>query len=486
MNKFSHLLISLTVSLIMGAVPLSSVHAENINIYGWQNWSYEFVTAENSQNGSDRDFDRLSNNAANIGFMSHMETGIPGLQVGFRCEQFTYWGRLNQYTNWCNRNSKISLRHERFGELMFGQWLLPFNEIVAQWVDPFYDAGADSHTSLMGNLGAQSVLGISGLSALFYNGSFHNSSDFTRDYGVLSFNRRQEGVVQYVWPNTTDMASQTREGFQARFAVTEGGGSLGDGIDSTRTIHDNIDPRIWSVGFSYQKPFADGSQVWFAVAYEHHEDVSAGDLIATGGFWENGVRATSAADDGWVWSESCGDSEDDGVRIAGRYTHQWGNGQSSMIAGMWEWLQYEISECEAARVDQDGNIVAGPWNTAPGVDAQGNSIPVLDLGVDRDAVMISGKHVFGNGFDFRFSYMDADELDCDANTCTHRYEDDTDAKAINYGLFYALPAGTELRMTYSEVQNKNNAQYDFGINNGGVAQGEDVSMFAIGIVHWFD
>ena len=40
------------------------------------------------------------------------------------------------------------------GEIMFATWLLPYNEGVAQWVDPFYDAGADSHTSIMGSVGA--------------------------------------------------------------------------------------------------------------------------------------------------------------------------------------------------------------------------------------------------------------------------------------------------------------------------------------------
>ena len=151
--------------------PLASIAGmgaeENINIYGWQNWSYEFVDADEG-----KDVDRLSNNAANIGFMAHMETGIDGLQVGFRCEQFTYWGRNNIYTDWCNRNSKISLRHETAGEIMFGQWLLPYNEIVAAWIDPFYDAGADSHTSIMGNIGYNASGSGQDFSAAFYNGSF--------------------------------------------------------------------------------------------------------------------------------------------------------------------------------------------------------------------------------------------------------------------------------------------------------------------------
>ena len=190
MKLKSNKLLIFLVGLAMAAVPFANAQAENINIYGWQNWSYEFVETDA------RDYDRLSNNAANIGFMSHMDTGIPGLQVGFRCEQFTYWGRNNHLTNWCNRNSKISLRHETMGEIMFGQWLLPYNEIVAAWVDPFYDAGADSHTSIMGNLGSYSSTGA------FYNGSFGAPFDGGL-YGALSFNRRQEGIIQYVWPNTS-------------------------------------------------------------------------------------------------------------------------------------------------------------------------------------------------------------------------------------------------------------------------------------------
>ena len=91
----------------------------------------------------------------------------------------------------------------RWVEIMFGQWLLPYNEIVAQWVDPFYDAGADSHTSIMGNVGFGSE---------FYNGGTFpfDKADFAYN-GVfsLSFNRRQEEVIQYVWPNTGAMADQT-------------------------------------------------------------------------------------------------------------------------------------------------------------------------------------------------------------------------------------------------------------------------------------
>ena len=96
--------------------------------------------------------------------------------------------------------------------------------------------------------------------------------------------------------------------------------------------------------------------------------------------------------------------------------------------------------------------------------------------------MVSGKQTFGNGFDFRFSYMDGDELDCDTGCTT---DSSTDGTAFNLGLFYTMPAGTELRLTYSEVDNESNAQYDFGIGAVGTGVGEDPEMIAIGIVQWF-
>lgn len=459
------LLLSLA-GFAIAAVPLTSVHAENINIYGWQNWSYEFVDADKG-----RDYDRLSNNAANIGFMSHMDTGIAGLQVGLRCEQFTYWGRLNQYTNWCNRNSKISLRHDTMGELMFGQWLLPFNEIVAQWIDPFYDAGADSHTSIMGNIGGRQSNGRGGggLAQLFYNGSFNNSSDFTDAFGALSFNRRQEGVVQYVWPNTSDMASQSRDGFQFRVAVTEGSGTDSDitgmVLDENGDVagaSETIDPRIWSTGVSYQGPMPHG-RWWVAAAYEKHEDYSISRGLSLG-------DRTLADDTGPVPNDVngdplkvyCDESDDDAFRLAGRINRDWGNGMATQIGVMWERLEYDA--------DCSGDYTSNPYWS----------------GVERDAWMVSGKHQFGNGMDVRFSYMDADEWDCDSDTCTDADEDETDASAYNIGLFYTMPAGTELRATYSEVRNEDNAGYDFGINGGGVVVGEDIEMFAVGIVHWFD
>ena len=438
------------LALLVASLPFSSMAGmgaeENINIYGWQNYSWEYVSAGRAT-GGDRDFDRINGNAANIGFMAHMDTGMPGLQVGLRCEQFTFHNRLTS-SGWCNRNSKISLRHETMGEIMFGQWLLPYNEIVAQWVDPFYDAGADSHTSIMGNIG--------------YGGTFYNGGTFPLGGGTdfdyngifsLSFNRRQEEVIQYVWPNTGAMADQSRDGFQFRFAITAG---FNDDMDlpAGPNATYNLDPRIWSTGAAWQHNMMNGGQIWLAVAYERHDDWTAFELNRSGpGGYGIGVI--------------CSDSEDDGWRLAGRYTHDWGDGMNTMVAAMWEELDYDADDCVRSGT---GDPVSTIWSD-----------------VDRDAWMISGKHNFGNGFAAKFSYMDADDLDCGDDACGGITDDgETDADAWNVGLTYTMPAGTELRVTYSDVDNSDQSNYDFGIGGSGVGQGEDVDMWAIGIVHWFD
>ena len=450
-------LVSSAFALALVAAPLSASAGmgadETFNIYGWQNWSYEFIDADGG-----KDYDRLTNNAANIGFMAHIDTGIDGLQAGFRCEQFTFFGRNNNFpinSSWCNRNSKLSLRHETLGEIMFGQWLLPYNEIVAQWVDPFYDADINSHTSIMGHIGGF-ITGNIG-DSLYYNGSFGS-------YGALSFNRRQNGIIQYVWPNTSAMGSQSRDGFQFRFAVTEGSET-----DQTNPAGDTLDPRIWSTGAAWQQGFANGGRVWLAVAYEKHDDLSiaAPGAVTSGLVPAAGINIDFVDENGddvvynaRLFANTCSESDDDGLRIAARYSHDWGNGQMSMIAGMYEELSYEMDGCLG-------------FNDEP-----------ARLDIERDAWMVSGKHAFGNGVDFRFSYMDADEVECNSECLVS--EDDTDAEAYNLGLFYTMPAGTELRLVYGEVDNEANSHYDFGIFGGGSQFGEDIEAITVGIVQWFD
>lgn len=417
-------ILKLTTALL--ALSAVSAHAggvgggnadSNWTIYGWQNWSYEFV------DNDERKTQRINNNAANIGFSASLDTGASlgneDVKVNFQCEQFTFHNRFNGASDFCNRNSKISLSGS-FGEVMFGQWLLPYNEMVAQWVDPFYDAGADSHTSIMGNIGYSG--------ANFYNGSGFGDNN--------SFNRRQEEIVQYFSPNFNGLSFRLATTNHHRGA--EGAGNGGSDVDViSSTGESNLDPRIWSMGAAYEQSLASGDSVWFAVTHERHDEWSAVD-------------------------NECSDSDDQGYRIAGRYIHNIHNGGFVRVSAMWERLEYDLSDC----------------NVLSDFDDTGS------YEIERDAWMLSGVVNFGNGFDVRASYMNADELEIDSDLYNGDF-DNSDADAFNLGVFYTLPAGTEFRATYSEVNNSQNSNYDVGINGTGVATGDDVSIWAVGIVQWF-
>ncbi len=426
---------ALALGLASSAVMAGGVGGGNANsnwtIYGWQNWSWEHVSVDttsidlvaNPDGQRDRDFSRINNNAANIGFAATLPTGMSmggqDINVNFQCEQFTFHNRLNGASDFCNRNSKISLSGS-FGEIMFGQWLLPYNEMVAQWVDPFYDAGADSHTSIMGSVG---------YGTLFYNGGFGFVGANTQ-----GFNRRQEEIIQYWSPNLN--------GLSFRIATTNNNGLEETEVTTSLATVEEVDPRIWSMGVAYENTLANGGNVWLAATYQQHDEWAAA-------------------------SFACEDSDDKSYRLAGRYIHSWGTGQTTQISVMWEDLEYDWENCSG------GTLLSG--NTSLTTDA-------ANLDMDRTAWMVSGKQTFGNGFDFRFSYMDADEFDCSSCNVT---EDDTDATAFNLGIFYTMPAGTELRLTYSDVDNEDNANYDFGIGGAGTVVGGDADMFAFGIVQWF-
>ena len=401
----------------------------NWTIYGWQNWSYEFTDNDVREN------QRISNNAANIGFSASIDTGVmvggEAMKANFQCEQFTFHNSLNGNSDFCNRNSKISLSGS-FGEIMFGQWLLPHNEMVAQWVDPFYDAGADSHTSLMGGVGYGMRFYNGGFGSFGWDDSYDPATSSEPDASNQSFNRRQNEIVQYFSPNMN--------GFSFRIATTNDGADESSVTDSN-TNSSTVDPRIWSMGAAYETTLTNGDSVWFAVTYQKHDEWAARNY-------------------------QCSDSEDDSYRIAGRYIHQWGNGSFTRVSAMWENLEYDWEDCAG------GTLLTSVTSLTPDVN---------NLELERDSWMISGIHNFGNGFDIRASYMDADEFDC--GTCAT--DDKTDASAFNLGLFYTMPAGTELRLTYSDINNSANSNYDFGINATSATQGNDVDMWAVGIVQWF-
>ena len=428
-------LLGAAIALSLAAMPLASfaeggVGGGNANsnwtIYGWQNWSLEFVEADvasiDPADGGSRtqDFSRINNNAANIGFAASIDTGVSvggqAVKANFQCEQFTFHNRFNGFSDFCNRNSKISLSGV-WGEVMFGQWLLPYNEMVAQWVDPFYDAGATSHTSIMGNIGNQDG------GNFFYNGSF-GASD--------SFNRRQEEIIQWFSPNWN--------GFTARVATTNAatsGNNTENQVTALGGAVEEVDPRIWSAGIAYTTDLGSGTNLWGAVTYQKHDE------------W----RAVA---------DGCSDTDDDSYRIAGRMIHDFG-GFGLTLSAMYETLEYDSEDCAG------GGALAGSGD------------------LERDSWMVSGKLDFAGPLDFRFSYMDADDWDCGGGIACGLDGTDsgTDADAFNIGLFYTMPAGTELRLTYSEVENGDQSTYDYGIGGVGTVTGGDNEHIGLGIVQWF-
>ncbi len=507
-----------------------AAQAETINLYGWQNHSWEFV----DENG--RNYDRIQSNAGNIGFGASVDTGMDGIHVTLQCEQFTYYNHFAGGTGWCNRNSKIGLKHPMAGEIMLATWLLPYNEGVAQWVDPFYDAGADSHTSIMGSVGANTIFYNTGdfdqqasasTPATGFDGAEFNYAGGGYDTG---FNRRQENIIQYWSPDWN--------GFVFRFAWTAGN------RDEKKAPRGGgeIDPIIRSSSLAYTN-----GPLWLAVTWQDHEDWSAVSV---------GEMASSDAES---------------FRLAGRYIMDMGDGVSVQISAMWEDLEYEFNNVTNFDTAMDafgyGNSMsygmnapatAGSVRTAFGVALAGattdDNAPDLtssdhgiglDLGnnndmalsdadntalktaydaakgtpdtdrtdaqkalikgydaihqssrdwasmngnikVERDAWMVSGKVKFGGPVDLRFSYMDADDLEVSGSGAMGDWQD-TAADAWNVGLFYTMPAGTELRLTYSEVDNDDNGTYGQGISGSGLGTaGSEIEMFALGIVHWFD
>ena len=495
--------IQFLIALAVAVAPLAA-QAETINLYGWQNHSWEFVDIDGG-----RSFDRIQSNAGNIGFAASVDTGMNGIKVNLQCEQFTYYNHFAGGTGWCNRNSKIGLAHPQMGEIMFATWLLPYNEGVAQWVDPFYDAGADSHTSIMGSVGANTIFyntgdfdqqasashhtnRFDGSAEAYDNSAFEGFPEF--NYSGLGydtgFNRRQENIIQYWSPNWN--------GFVFRFAWTVGtrdetAAPVGGG---------EIDPVIRSSSLAYTN-----GPMWLAVTWQDHEDWTAASV---------GEMASSDAES---W------------RLAGRYIADLGDGMSVQISAMYEDLEYEfngVSNFDAAMgAFGYGNsmsytgVSSSPSEDVfrPNTTGSGDtclvpiSIPNAGCGnpmavqagsaeeaaalrnhatagsnvtVEREAWMVSGKIKFGGPVDFRFSYMDADDLEVSCSACSGDW-DNTAADAWNVGMFYTMPAGTELRLTYSEVDNDDNGTYGQGISGTGLGTaGVEIEMFALGIVHWFD
>jgi len=416
-------------------------YGDPITIYGWQNHTFEMV--EMGAEGSQVDKTMVNGNAGNIGFLGFVDTGIEGLKVTWRCETFTYMNDYAGTGGWCNRNSKVGISGS-MGEIMFANWLLPYNEMVAGWVDPWYDAGSASHTNIMGSVGAYTI---------FYNLGDFGSETFT-SYSAYAglynqgFNRRQEEILQY-------MGSTGKLSYRA--AITADFQS--DNTDARNGAKQ--DPYILSMGVAYTDgPF------WGALTYQKHESWAATTLHAAG--------AKSTMDD----------SNAESYRIAGRYIADLGNGASLTLSAMFENIEYEFENVSTPELALGAFGFDVGTNDATRVFADGTAD--TNVTFDRDAWLVSGKYAPGGNFDFRFMYAEADDLSMSATGLTTDNSAQTGANTKLVGVFYALGDSTELNVSYIEVDNDKFGSYGTGISAlGSGTTNNQVEIVQFGILTMF-
>ena len=386
----------------------------------------------------------MEGEAANLGFAASIDTGVSvagtPVKANFQCEQFTFFNRNTEFTynNWCSRNSKLGLSGP-WGEVMFSGWLTPYNEITAQWIDPFYDAGSHTHSTLLGNVGWGPNYGNPGFDA--------PGIGYGDGVGGQGFMRRKSNMYQWFSPNWGGLHMRVGWSNNNQFAHEE-------------STANDLDPSILSIGIAYTTAINETDELWLGFGYQEHDEFAAVSL-------------------------ACADSNDETMRFAARYIHDWGNGHSTRLSWAYEEMEYDWDSCTAATTP--AGTVAGPFDFT-------RTNGMVDF--EREAWLVSGKHDFPGPLDFRFMYMEADDFDCGASmesimdgrstNCAGINENSSGAEAFSVGLYYTLPAGTELRMVYGEVDNDSNSANGFGISSaGGACAGCEEESFQFGVVQWF-
>jgi len=430
-------------------------YGEPITIYGWQYHSYESIEGDQGTS-AERDYTEIRSNAANIGFLGFVDTGVEGLKMTWRCENFTYLGDFAGGTGWCNRNSKIGISGD-FGEVMFATWLLPYNEMVAAWVDPFYDAGNLSHTGIMGNIGT--TAGIFYNTGIFSDGdSFGSAFDYStadfssfsavggKSYGAagaygMGFNRRQEGIVQYM---------KTSGPISFRAAFTQG--ERDEKVTTVNSVSTKVDPVIYSTGIAYSE-----GPLWLAATYQKHEDWVAAGL---------GAQA------------DVGTSDSESFRLAGRYIADMGNGKSLTVSAMVETLEYEMN-----------NVVATVFQSMGFATAAMGSVTLGDnVKIERDAWLVSGKYATGGPLNFRFMYAQADDYEGSWTVASgnDNLKNDSGADMLALGAYYSLGDSTEFGLTYQEIDNDKYGAYGTGIGGVGLGStGGETEIWALNVITMF-
>lgn len=424
------------------ALPLAaSADSPNVTVYGWINENIEFInikdgtptsyipTSLGSMGGfaggsgevlstNERNFSRFGGNASTIGFRGTEDVGN-GMKVNFQCESimlvdgnFSQGGLFD--SGFCGRNSKLGLAGS-WGEVMYANWLTPYNELFAGYYDPFWDADIGTGLTLLGGFGFQSDY----INYYIPGAEGSNADAFT-------YNRRQNGILQYWSPNWNGFyfrAGWTPMDRQEAFADSGG---------------DSFDPYILSLAANYERGNWGVSAGW-----EEHNDWSA-DVLRR--------RGTAAS-----FGSSSG-SDDEAWRAAGWYTFSFGNGSSLKLAAVYEDLEYNF----------DGTL--------------GTLIPFESL--DKDAIGVSFNYMTGP-WSFMGHYQDADEISCDSNptNATACIEDDTDADSFTLGVAYDLSKRTRFWLTYGQIDNEDQAAYDFAISGAGTPAGGEAENWVLRVQH---
>ena len=439
-------LIGAALALGLATVPLASfaggVGGGNANsnwtIYGWQNWAMDFRSVD-PMGGSSRDAILMEGEAANIGFAASIDTGVSvagtPVKANFQCEQFTWFNRIANFNHstWCSRNSKLGLSGP-WGEVMFSGWLTPYNEITAQWIDPFYDAGSHTHSTLLGNVG----WGVN------YGNTGFDGTGYGDNIGGQGFMRRKDNMYQWFSPNWGGLAIRVGWSNNNKFAGDETAGPNGE----------KLDPTILSVGIAYTTAINETDELWLGFGYQEHDEFAAVSL-------------------------ACADSNDETMRLATRYIHDWGNGHSTRLSLAYEEMEYDWDGCTKDQMQtwKECKAAAGhlitpqpeEWST---LNVKPGWFPASTTSrVQWTSVSCTWKRMTLTVAPIGRAAME-----------------NSGAEAFSVGLYYTMPAGTELRMVYGEVDNDDNSANGFGIStaSGGAERpGGTEESFQFGVVQWF-